>query len=101
MKGSWGADPMARFLREVPREVAHQAMVNKTINASMLQEVKDDPAPDVEADDLDVLARDVSVPELVPYEYAYVDVYTDGERYYVALNHTFYRRSLSKTLDPA
>ncbi len=101
MRGSRSAEAMARFLREVPKEVAHQAMVNKTINASMLQEVKDDPAPGVDADDLDVLARDVAVPELVPWEYAYVDVYTDGDRFYVALNHTFYRRSASKTLDPA
>lgn len=101
MRGSRSAHAMARFLREVPREVAQQAMVNKTINASMLQDVKDDPAPDLDPEDLEVLARDVSAPELVPHEYAYVDLYTDGERFYVALNHTFYRRSASKTLDPA
>jgi hypothetical protein len=90
---------MARFLKPVPEEVAQQALTNKTLNADHLREAADRGTPDVEEDELVLLATDVSAPELVPYEYAYVDVYTDGEeRFFVAINESFHRRSKQKTL---
>lgn len=91
---------MARFLKPVPEEVAQQALTNKTLNADHLREAADRATPDVDEDDLILLATDISVPELVPYEYAYVDVYTDGEDgYFAAINESFHRRSKQKTLD--
>ncbi|MDX1611001.1 MAG: hypothetical protein R3185_01445 [Candidatus Thermoplasmatota archaeon] len=91
---------MARFLREIPGEWARQALVNKTLNASYLEEVRDEPTPNVDPETLETLARDVAVPELVPWEYAYVDVLEKDGRFFVAINHRYYRRSKSKTLDP-
>lgn len=90
---------MARFLKPVPEEVALQAMTNKTLNADHLREAGTKPSPDVDVDDLIVLATDVSAPELVPYEYAYSDLLTDGDGgFFVLLNERFHRRSMHKSL---
>lgn len=91
---------MARFLKPVPEEVAQQALTNKTLNADQLREAGTRETPDVEEDDLILLATSISAPELVPYEYAYSDLYTDGDgSFYVAINERFHRRSKQKTLD--
>ncbi len=92
---------MPRSLRAVPSEVAHQALVNKTLNASQLREAADGPEVDVDVDELERLAADVATPELVPYEYAYTDLYTDGRgNFYIAIKERFYRRSTAKRLVP-
>jgi hypothetical protein len=90
---------MAR-LREIPEDVAQQALTNKTIRKDDLAAAaKGDPV-NVDPDELTLLATDVAAPELVPYEYAYTDVYTDeGERFFFAINEKYYRRSSSKTLE--
>lgn len=93
---------MAAFLREIPEEVAQQALTNKALNADQLREAAKGTAPDVSREDLILLATDISTPELTPYEYAYSDVYTDGEgTFYLAINERFYRRSKQKTIDPS
>lgn len=89
---------MAR-LREVPSEVARQALVHKTLNEDDVREAFEGEAVRVDTDDLDLVATDVTVPELLPYEYAYVDVYADHDgRFFIDINETEYRRSSSKTL---
>lgn len=89
---------MAR-LREVPSNVARQALVNKTLNEDQIREAFEGDPVRVDTDELQLVATDVTVPELLPYEYAYVDVYADGEdRFFVDINETEYRRSSSKTL---
>ncbi len=90
---------MARFLKPVPEEVALQAMTNKTLNADHLREAGKRQTPDVDQDDLIVLATSVASPELVPYEYAYTDLLTDGDgNFFVHLNERFHRRSIYKSL---
>lgn len=90
---------MARFLREIPEDVARQALVNKALNADQLREAAKGEDPGVSRDDLILLATDIATPELTPYEYAYNDIYTDGEdTFYVAINERFYRRSKHKSL---
>jgi hypothetical protein len=89
---------MAR-LREVPSEVARQALVHKTLNEEDVREAYQSEAVRLDTDDLEIVATDVTVPELLPYEYAYVDVYADRDgRFFVDINETEYRRSSSKTL---
>ncbi len=90
---------MARFLKPVPEDVALQAMTNKTLNADHLREAGGRSSPDVDVDDLVVLATGVAAPELVPYEYAYSDLLTDDEgNFFVLLNERFHRRSMHKSL---
>lgn len=92
---------MARFVREVPADVARQALVNKTLNASQVQEAAKGPEADVDEDELEILAGDIAVPELMPYEYAYVDVLTDGRgTFYLSINDRYYRRSVAKRIQP-
>lgn len=92
---------MARFLKPVPEEVAQQALTNKTLNAEQLKQAAQRGSPGVDEDDLILLAADISTPELLPYEYAYTDLYTDGEgNFFVAINERFYRRSVQRTLQP-
>lgn len=91
---------MAR-LREIPEEVARQALVNKTINADQLLEAAEGDPVEVEMDELTLVATDVSAPELVPYEYAYTDVYSDGARFFLAINDRYYRRSSSRSIEQA
>lgn len=91
---------MAR-LREIPETVARQALVNKTLNADDLRKAAEGDPVDVDEDDLEVVATDVSAPELVPYEYAYTTVYTDGERFFLAINDRYYRRSSSRSIEQA
>ena len=92
---------MARFLRKVPPEVARQALINKTINAEQLTAAAAEGDPLVDERDLRVLAERVAAPELMPYEYAYVDLLSDGRgNFFVQLDDTFYRRSFAKRLQP-
>lgn len=92
---------MARFLKPVPEEVAQQALTNKTLNAEQLAEAARRGSPDLDEDDLILLAADIAAPELLPYEYAYTDLYTDGEgNFFVAIKERFYRRSVQRTLQP-
>lgn len=93
---------MARFLRPVPEEVAQQALTNKTLNASQLREAAEQGDPDFDEEDLILLAADIATPELLPYEYAYTDLYTDGDgNFFLAIKERFYRRSMQKTLNPS
>lgn len=90
---------MTRFLREVPAAVARQALVNKTVNAADLERASQRPAPSVSESELELLASEVTAPELLPYEYAYVDVYADGRgKFYVALLDRYHRRSVKHSL---
>jgi hypothetical protein len=44
----------------------------------------------------------VPVPELLPFEYAYVDLFGDGRgKFFISINQTFHRRSWNKSLAPA
>jgi len=89
-------------LREVPSEVARQALVHKTLNEDQVREAFEGDPIRADADELSIVATDVTVPELLPYEYAYVDVYaTDDDRFLIDINETEYRRSSSKTLQPS
>lgn len=89
---------MAR-LREVPSEVARQALVHKTLNEEQMREAFEGGPVDVDTDELRLVATDVTVPELLPYEYVYVDVYSnEDDRFFIDVNETEYRRSSSKTL---
>lgn len=88
---------MAR-LREVPAEVAQQSLVNKALNEEHVRQAFEGDPVQVDLDELKLVATDVGVPELLPYEYVYVDVYTDEERFFIEVNETEYRRSSSKTL---
>lgn len=93
---------MARFLREIPEDVAEQALTHKTVNADALREAAKREDPGVSRDDLILVASDVATPELAPYEYAYNDVYTDGDgTFYVAIKEKYYRRSKQKTINPS
>lgn len=92
---------MARTLREVPTAVARQAMINKTFRRADLEDAAKGPAVKP-ARDLQLLASNVPAPELLPLEYAYIDLYADGRgRFYIAINDAFYRRSTRRSIQPA
>ncbi|PSG97948.1 hypothetical protein BRD56_02870 [Thermoplasmatales archaeon SW_10_69_26] len=89
---------MAR-LREIPEGSARQALTNKVLDEEDVREAYEDDPVRVDLDELDLVATDIGVPELLPYEYVYLDVYTDGDRFFIDINETEYRRSSSKTLE--
>lgn len=72
------------MVRRVPPNVARQVLVNKVLG---WPEVLEAETIDRDLGDLEIVASQVPVPELLPYRYVYVNLYVDaGGNFYAEVD---------------